>query len=142
MASINICYSSIRHIRFLLHLHQTSIKVLVVTTAPDQQASILQFHASSSDVFNSYTQPAVKIVTPFSQHANLLLRVICVDTLHGLLFLSHCTLLLASHCTDCCFLSARNKIRENTSCLLFSLLFFLLVWFFVVVFWYFIHPSS
>ena len=35
---------------------------MVVTTAPDQQACILQFLLSSRNVFNGYTQPAVMMV--------------------------------------------------------------------------------
>ena len=50
------------HLCCLLHLHQTSIVIMVVTTAPDQQPCILQFLLSSRNVFNGYTQPAVMMV--------------------------------------------------------------------------------
>ena len=49
------------HLCFLLHLHQTSIVVKVVTTVLDQQACILQF-LPSSNVFNCYTHTAVMMV--------------------------------------------------------------------------------
>ena len=47
------------HLCCLLHLHQTSIVVMVVTTAPNKQAYSLQFLISSRNVFNGYIQPAV-----------------------------------------------------------------------------------
>ena len=50
------------HLCCLLYLHQTSIVVMAVTTAPDQQACIWQFFLSSSNVLNGYTQPAVMMV--------------------------------------------------------------------------------
>ena len=50
------------HLCCLLHLRQTSTVVMVVITAPDQQACILQFPLSSRNVFNGYTQPAVMMV--------------------------------------------------------------------------------
>ena len=50
------------HLYCLLHLHKTSKVVMVVTSAPDQQACILQFLLSSRNVFNGYTEPAVMMV--------------------------------------------------------------------------------
>ena len=45
-----------------MHLHQTSVEEMVVTTASDQQACIVSFLPSSSNVFNSYNQTAVMMV--------------------------------------------------------------------------------
>ena len=51
------------HMCCLLHPHQISIEVIVVSTAPDQQACIVQLHPTSSQDGNE--QP---------QHADILLR--------------------------------------------------------------------
>ena len=54
--------------------HLYSIVVMVVTTAPDQQACILQFLLSSRNVLNGYTQPAVMMVINIcSMKINLIL---------------------------------------------------------------------
>ena len=68
----------------MLHLHQTSTVVMVVTTAPDQQACILQFLLTSRNVFNGYTQPAVMMVINILQHADISLTRWFVDTLHSI----------------------------------------------------------
>ena len=75
------------HLCCLLHLHQTSIVGMVVTTASDQQACILQFLLSSRNVFNGYTQPAVMMVINICSMQIYLLLV-------GLL--THCTPLVNS----------------------------------------------
>ena len=55
---------------------------MVVTTAPDQLACILQFLLSSRNVFNGYTQPEVMVVIDICSMQIYLLLV-------GLL--KHCT---------------------------------------------------
>ena len=62
--SIHICYSSIQPSVFLLHLQQTSIVVIIVTYAQDEQTCILQLHPTSSQDGNEHLQ-----------HTYLLLRV-------------------------------------------------------------------
>ena len=66
-----------------MHLHQTSIVVMVVTTAPDQQACILQFLLSSRNVLNGYIQPAVMMVINIcSMQIYLLLVGLLYTALH------------------------------------------------------------
>ena len=72
------------HLCCLLHLQQTSVVVMVVTTAPDQQACILQFLLSSRDVFNGYTQPAVMMVINICSMQIYLFTRWFVDTLYSI----------------------------------------------------------
>ena len=67
-----------------MYLRQTSTVVMAVTTAQDQQACILQFLPSSSNVFNGYTQPAVMMVINICSMQIDLLLVFVVDTLHSI----------------------------------------------------------
>ena len=52
---------------------------MVVTTAPEQQACILQFLLSSRNVLNGYTQPAVMMVINI---CSMQIHLLLVDTLH------------------------------------------------------------
>ena len=61
------------HVCCLLHIHQTSIEVMVVTIAPGQQTCILQLHPASSQDSNEQLQ-----------HADILLMdcILCRYTAH------------------------------------------------------------
>ena len=108
------------HLCCLLHLHQTSIVVMVVTTAPDQQACILQFLLSSRNVSNGYTQPAVMMVINIcSIFPHIDLKNVCTLSKHAVTeysvisFIQHTLALITSLLLDRLFAQSRNFYENN-----------------------------